>query len=165
MAATCPDHHVAVLLQDDVGAVIKVEDRDAVKLRGCTAGLGHRLWVDKMHLFLERHYSVGGRAHGVCRVPSDTYQRLHDGVIGGVHIGVKGESAFTVTVVRCVTLRRDDPVLISKATHVSVKYHYSVKSRIRRNTFKMRPNEHWESHLPSQIPETDVELMFFTPFF
>lgn len=34
VAATCPDHHVAVLLQDHVGAVIKVEDRDAVKLRG-----------------------------------------------------------------------------------------------------------------------------------
>lgn len=53
VAATCPDHHVAVLLQDDVGAVVKVEDGDAVELRGCTAGLGHRLWVDKMDLVLE----------------------------------------------------------------------------------------------------------------
>lgn len=57
MAPTCPDHHVAVLLQDDVGAVVKVEDRDAVELRGCTAGLGHRLWVDKMDLFLELYIS------------------------------------------------------------------------------------------------------------
>lgn len=54
MAATCSDHHVAVLLQDDVGAVIKVEHRDAVKLRGCAAGLGHRLRVDKMYLFWGR---------------------------------------------------------------------------------------------------------------
>lgn len=54
MAATGPDHHVAVLLQDDVGAVIKVEDGDAVKLRGCAAGLGHRLWVDEMYLFVGR---------------------------------------------------------------------------------------------------------------
>lgn len=53
VAATCSDHHVAVLLQDDVGAVVKVEDRDAVELRGCTAGFGHRVWVDKMDLFLE----------------------------------------------------------------------------------------------------------------
>lgn len=51
MAAACPDHHVAVLLQDHVGAVIKVEDRDAVKLRGGAAGPGHRLWVDEMDLF------------------------------------------------------------------------------------------------------------------
>lgn len=57
VAATCSDHHVAVLLQDDVGAVVKVEDRDAVELRGCTAGLGHRLWVDKMDLFLEFYIS------------------------------------------------------------------------------------------------------------
>lgn len=65
-------------------------------------------------------YSVGGRVHGVYRVTSDTYQRLHDGVIGGVHIGVKGEGAFAVTVVRCVTFWCDDPVLISKATNMSV---------------------------------------------
>lgn len=50
VAAARPDHHVTVLLQDDVGAVVKVEDRDAVELRGCAAGLGHRLRVDKMDL-------------------------------------------------------------------------------------------------------------------
>lgn len=62
--------------------------------------------------------SVGVKEHGVCRVASDTYQCLHDGVIGGVHIGVKWEGTFTITVVRCVTLWRNDPVLINKATHV-----------------------------------------------
>ena len=54
MAATCLDQHVAVFLQDDVRAVIKVEDRDAVKLGRCAAGLGHCLWVDEMYLFLGR---------------------------------------------------------------------------------------------------------------
>lgn len=162
MAATCPDHHVTVLLQDDVRAVIEVEDRDAVKLRGCAAGLGHRLWVDKMYLFLEKciFQSAGERPEfGGGGVMSDTYQCLHDGVIGGVHIGVKGEGAFAVTVVRCVTLWRDDPVLIGKVTRVS-KVTLYVKRR-----FQIRPNEQWESHLPSQIPEADVQLVFFTPFF
>lgn len=65
------------------------------------------------------HYLVSGRAHGVCRVTSGTYQCLHNGVIGGVHVGVKREGAFTVTVGRCIALWSDDPVLISEATHVS----------------------------------------------
>lgn len=120
MAATCPDHHVAVLLQDDVGAVIEVEDGDAVKLRGRAAGLGHCLRVDEMDLFLERCiFQWAGERRAFGGVTSETYQRLHDGVIGGVHIGVKGEGAFAVTVVRGVTLWRDDPVLTSKATHIS----------------------------------------------
>lgn len=50
MAATGPDHHVPVLLQDDIGAVVKVEDRYGVELGGCTAGLGHRVWVDEVNL-------------------------------------------------------------------------------------------------------------------
>lgn len=50
MAATGPDDHVSVFLQDDVGAVVKVEDGDGVQLRGCTARLGHRLWVDEVDL-------------------------------------------------------------------------------------------------------------------
>lgn len=61
------------------------------------------------------------------RVPSDTYQRLHDGVIGGVHVGVEGEGAFTITVVGCVALWSDDPVLVRKATHASVKYHFGLE--------------------------------------
>lgn len=50
MAATGSDHHVSVLLQDDVRAVIKVEDRYSVELGGCTAGLGYRVWVDEVNL-------------------------------------------------------------------------------------------------------------------
>lgn len=53
MAATGSDHHVAVLLEDDVGAVVKVENRDTMELGRRTAGLGHRLWVDKVYLLLE----------------------------------------------------------------------------------------------------------------
>lgn len=49
---------------------------------------------------------------------TDTYQRLHDGVIGGVHVGVEGEGAFSVAVVSCVTLWRYDPVLVGKATRM-----------------------------------------------
>ena len=50
VAATGSHHHVAVLLEDDIGAVIEVEHRDAVELGGRAAGLGHRFGVDKVHL-------------------------------------------------------------------------------------------------------------------
>ena len=50
MAATGPDDHVSVFLQDDVGAVVEVEHRDGVELRGGTARLGHRLRVDEVDL-------------------------------------------------------------------------------------------------------------------
>lgn len=52
VTATGSDHHVAVLFQNDVGAVVEVKHRDAVKLRRGTAGLGHRLRVDKVYLWL-----------------------------------------------------------------------------------------------------------------
>lgn len=60
MAAAGPDNHVAVLFEDDIGAVVKVEDGDAVELRGSAAGLGHRLWVDEVNL-LEEGEAVSGR--------------------------------------------------------------------------------------------------------
>ena len=50
VTAAGSDHHVAVLLQDDVGAVVKVEHRDAMELGGGAAGLGHRLRVDEVDL-------------------------------------------------------------------------------------------------------------------
>lgn len=50
VAATGPDDHVSVFLQDDVGAVVEVEHRDGVELRGGTARLGHRLRVDEVDL-------------------------------------------------------------------------------------------------------------------
>lgn len=58
MAATGPDDHVPVLLQDDVGAVVEVEDGDGVELGGGAAGLGHRFWVDEVDL---EHTAQGGR--------------------------------------------------------------------------------------------------------
>lgn len=70
------------------------------------------------------HQSVGGRACGAYQVTADPYQRLYNGVIGGVHVGVEREGAFSVAVVSCVTLWRYDPVLVSKATHMSAKGHY-----------------------------------------
>lgn len=63
------------------------------------------------------HQSVGGRVCGADKV-TDAYQRLHDGVIGGVHVGVEGEGAFSVAVVSGVTLWRYDPVLVGKATRM-----------------------------------------------
>lgn len=40
-----------------------------------------------------------------------THQGLHDGVVGGVHVGVEREGALALAVVRRVALRSDDPVL------------------------------------------------------
>lgn len=50
MAAARSDHHVAVFLEDDVGAVVEEEHRDGVELRGGAAGLRHRVRVDEVHL-------------------------------------------------------------------------------------------------------------------
>lgn len=50
VAAAGPHDHVPVFLQDDVGAVVEVEDRDGVELSWSAAGLGHRIWVDKVDL-------------------------------------------------------------------------------------------------------------------
>lgn len=57
MAATGSDDHVSVFLQDDVGAVVEVEDRDGVELSGGTAWLGHRFGVDEVDL---EHTPNGG---------------------------------------------------------------------------------------------------------
>lgn len=61
MAAAGPDHHVAVLFQDDVGAVVEVENGDAVELGGRAAGLGHRLRVDEVNLVSEKSWLLGGK--------------------------------------------------------------------------------------------------------
>lgn len=60
VTAAGPDNHVAVLFEDDVGAVVEVEDGDAVELRGSAAGLGHRLRVDEVNLSEEGEV-VSGR--------------------------------------------------------------------------------------------------------
>lgn len=56
VAATGSHHHVLVLLEDDVGVVVKVEDGNGVQLGRRTAGLGHVLWVHEVHLREEEHH-------------------------------------------------------------------------------------------------------------
>lgn len=67
------------------------------------------------------HQSAGGTVLGAYEVIAATYQRLHNGVIGGVHVGVEGEGTFSIAVVSCVTLWRYDPVLVGKATLMSAQ--------------------------------------------
>ena len=50
MAAARSDHHVAILLEDDVGAVVEVEHGDGVELGGGAAGLGDGVRVDEVNL-------------------------------------------------------------------------------------------------------------------
>ena len=87
MAATRLDDHVFIFLQNDVGALVKVQDRDPTELGWRTAGLGHVV-----------------RSHEVD-------QGLHYGVVSGVHVSVEGEGALAMAVVSGVAVRCDDPVL------------------------------------------------------
>lgn len=50
MAAAGPHDHVSVFLQDDIGAVVEVEDGDGVELSRGAARLGHRVRVDEVDL-------------------------------------------------------------------------------------------------------------------
>jgi len=84
---TALHHHVLILLQNHVGALVKVEDGDAAELGGSAARLRH----------------VEGR-HQVD-------EGLDDGVVGGVHVRVQGEGALAVAVEGGVPVRGDDPVL------------------------------------------------------
>ena len=81
------DDHVPVLFEDDVGRLVKVEDGDAGQGGRGTAGLGHVVGLHEVD------------------------EGLDDGVVGGVHVGVQREGAFTVTVVGRVSIRSDNPIL------------------------------------------------------
>ena len=48
------------------------------------------------------------------RGDAGAHQGLHDGMVGGVHVRVEREGAFSITVVGSVTLGCNDPVLHSK---------------------------------------------------
>lgn len=50
VAAACFDHHVAVFLEDNIGAVVIVEHRDGMELCGGATRLGHRVWMNEMNL-------------------------------------------------------------------------------------------------------------------
>lgn len=87
VTAAALDHHLLVLLQDDVGVIEEVEHRDRGQFRRCATRFG----------VLERVHQVD--------------QSLDDSVIGGVHVGVEREAALACTVVGGVAFGRYDPVL------------------------------------------------------
>jgi len=87
VTAAGADDHVAVLLEYDVGTVVEVEDGDGGEFGRRAARLRHG----------QRLGEVG--------------ERLHDGVVGGVHLRVQRERALAVAVERRVAFRCYDPVL------------------------------------------------------
>ena len=90
MTAAALDHHVLVLLQNDVGALVEVEDEDRGELlRGAA------------------------RFRDVVRV-HQVHERLHDGVVGRVHVRVQREGALAGAVEGLVVVGGDDPVLDEK---------------------------------------------------
>ena len=74
MASTSLDNHIPVSLEDNVGVVVEVEDGDGGELGGCAAGLGHQVGVQEVD------------------------QRLHNGMIGGVHVSTQRKRAFPIAV-------------------------------------------------------------------
>lgn len=61
MAATRPDYHVAIFLQDDIGAVVKIQHRDAVELGGGTARLWDRVRVYEVNLHNKKENTLNPR--------------------------------------------------------------------------------------------------------
>ena len=97
MAATRLDDHVFIFLQNDVGALVKVQTRDLTELGWSTAGLGNVV-----------------RSHEVD-------QGLHNGVVGGVHVSVQREGTFSMAVVSGVAVRSNDPVLPAEVFEAHVQ--------------------------------------------
>lgn len=87
MTAATLDDHVFVFLEDHVAVVQEIEYGDRRQFGGRATGLGHF-----------------SRAHQV-------HQCLNYSVVGSVHVCVQREIALSTTVVRVVSIRRDDPVL------------------------------------------------------
>lgn len=84
------DHHVLVLLKDDVATVIVIEYGDWTEFGGGAAGLRY-----------------GTRAHVVDEC-------LHDSVVGGIGVPIEGEGALALAVESHVPKGRDDPFLFLK---------------------------------------------------
>ena len=87
MASAGFHDHVTVLFQYNVRIVVEVEDGDGRKFDGRAARFGHPVRVHQVH------------------------ERLHDGVIGRVHVSVQRERALAVAVECRIAVRCDDPVL------------------------------------------------------
>ena len=50
MAATGLDHHVTVFTQDDIVAAVIVQHRGGTQFGGCTAGVGYKMWFNRVHV-------------------------------------------------------------------------------------------------------------------
>lgn len=90
--------HVGVVFHHQFALVVHVEQRLRRQLGRHATRPGHR-----------------GRIHRV-------HQRLHDCVVGSVHVVGQRERALAVTVVRVVTLRRLDPVGESDLLEVHIQW-------------------------------------------
>lgn len=87
VATAALDNHIFVFLQIHIRVVQVVEHRDGRQPGRCTAGLWHFAGIQQMH------------------------QRLHNGMIGGVHVRIQREIAFAGTIERIVAVWRHNPIL------------------------------------------------------
>lgn len=58
----------------------------------------------------------------------DFDQRLDEGVVGGVHLGVEREHAVALAVVGVISFRGDDPVLPAQVTERHVEVFHPTQS-------------------------------------
>lgn len=84
---------------------------------GAQQGLGTVSGLIKCTCGWKKHKSIltesGGCRESACHQRLfEAYQSLHNSVIGGIHVGVEREGAFSLAVVRRVALWCYDPVLI-----------------------------------------------------
>ena len=108
MAATRSNDHVAIFLQNNVGVIVKVQDRDGGQLGRRAA----RLW-DRQRL------------HEVSKC-------LNYGVVGGIHLGVQRERTLAIAVESSVAFRRYDPILQRTLNRFQLKRFRSLMNHIDR---------------------------------
>lgn len=96
-AAAAFDHHVLVVLDDDLFAVIDVQNGDGFEAGGDAAGLRDQLWIDGVD------------------------EGLDDGVVGGVEVVREVVGAVPLARVGLVPGGGDDPVVPADLGEVHVQ--------------------------------------------
>ena len=95
MTAACFHHHILILFQNNIRALVKVQHGNAAEFCGRTTGFRHP--AERVH---------------------QMHEGLHDGVVGGVHVGVEGEGALAVAVEGGIAVRGYDPIFPAEVPEV-----------------------------------------------
>lgn len=141
VAATWAHHHVLVFFQNDIGVVVIVEYGDRLQFGRSTTWLWNVLWIHQMDL------KRGARFFYIYKLTAvkwilvllglvfilwrRTHQCLYYSMISSIHMGVQGKRAFSITVVCCVALRCNNPVLTKDIFKIKI----AAYTNLNLNTF------------------------------